>query len=77
MAEKTKITTGGGGKAVGLSDKLRLNHVWVYDDKYCKLVTSNHLHPLIYKVINAYSMYIIRYINRHVECTFIYISKGR
>lgn len=58
----------------GLSDTLRQRHVWVqvYDnDKYCKLVTSNHLHPLIYKDLNAYSMYKFLYINRHVECTFI------
>lgn len=46
----------------GLSDKSRQKHKWVIffvDDKYCKLLTSNHLHPLVYKVLNAYNMYII------------------
>lgn len=30
-----------------------------------KLVTPNHLYPLIYKVLNAYSIYMFLYINRH------------
>lgn len=34
-------------------------------------------HSLIYKVFNAYSMYRFLFINSQVECTLIYISKGR
>lgn len=66
------------------TDRSRQRHGWVlaYDDddyinKYRKLITSNHLHPLIYKVVNAYNMYKVLFINRHVECTFTCSSKGR